>query len=181
MYLTGDRLKHSIAVKDKMITMLPKYLETFKEIFNISALYHDIGYSDLVNPITGNHNIDGYYYIRNKTSPIVAYMVLMHSNSEDFFKELGDTEEFEKAKRVSWFLLSAHCSASVRININIILNILNYCDLTTDSIGNDVTLKERLDDIGYRYGIKSIQYISILNEIDRLTLLEREGYFSISH
>lgn len=50
------------------------------------------------------------------------------------------------------------------------LSLLNWADMTVNQMGEDVTIKERLYDIGIRYGLESIQYInafSLCNEIQR--------------
>lgn len=40
------------------------------------------------------------------------------------------------------------------------LNLLNWADMTVNQSGEDVTIDERLEDIGKRYGFDSSQYVN---------------------
>lgn len=56
------------------------------------------------------------------------------------------------------------------------LNLLNWADMTVDQTGTDVTLAERLEDIGKRYGKDSSQYIKAVQLSKEISLwMEQVG------
>jgi len=48
------------------------------------------------------------------------------------------------------------------------LDLLNWADKTVNQRGEDVTLEERISDIGVRHGISSIQYMRAVRMIEQI-------------
>ena len=100
-----------------------------------SAYLHDIGYAPSLKKI-GFHPLDGAYYLRSLGHERLAALVAYHSGAY-FEAQLRGCEkalnEFPRERSA-------------------VADALTYCDMTTNSVGMPVSLKERLADIFARYG-----------------------------
>ncbi|MGI9058280.1 MAG: HD domain-containing protein [Ktedonobacteraceae bacterium] len=124
-----------------------------KALLIASAYMHDIGYAPSLKK-TGFHPLDGACYVRSLGYERLGSLVAYHSSA--YFE--AELRGFEKA------LSEFTCERSV------VADALTYCDMTTNSVGLPVTLKERLADIFSRYGDadvvtqalhKALPYISL--------------------
>lgn len=144
-YISGDRLKHSLAVKKKVKKIISKhpFSKEQKDIIVRCAELHDIGYSTNLNK-TGFHPLDGYMYLNGRIYDSIARACLMHTSAhqlvyyinkdirENFELELNNIQltEFDK----------------------ICIELVTIGDILTDGKGNNVTIEERYKDILKRHG-----------------------------
>lgn len=173
-YLSGDRLKHSIAVSEKINSILPEVLSLYREKIVTAAIYHDIGYSDFIEKPTNNHNLDGYQYIRHKVDPVIAYLVLMHSNGKKQAYDSGLRSIFDAAESSARFFVNINSDTKTKLLISDMVDLINYCDMTTSRDGADISMDKRLEDIGKRYSKDSLVYNTIKDEIFRLKISFRK-------
>jgi len=118
--------------------------EDDKQILIVAAYLHDIGYSPEINKLNF-HPLDGALYLKSLGKERLASLIAHHScavfeaNLRGLSNELS---EFENENSV-------------------ITHALCYCDLTTNSKGEEVTYQERLDDIFERYDEEHVVSIAV--------------------
>jgi putative nucleotidyltransferase with HDIG domain len=111
-------------------------LEPDGELLVAAAYLHDIGYSPLVAD-TGFHQLDGARFLRDHGAPVrlvdlVAHHSLARADAADqgWAAELAEfTDERTAVRDALWF-----------------------CDMTTGPDGQTMTVRERIAEIGRRYG-----------------------------
>ncbi|HJT56003.1 MAG TPA: HD domain-containing protein [Ktedonobacteraceae bacterium] len=102
----------------------------------IAAAYlHDIGYAPELQK-TGFHPLDGALYLRSLGKERLASLVAHHSEARFEARLRGCEAALEAFPR-------EHSAVA---------DALTYCDLTTDPMGQSISLKERAKDIYTRYG-----------------------------
>lgn len=140
-----NRIKHSRAVAMVALEIASKMelSDELKEIILISALLHDIGYSEDFK-FADFHPIDGYYYLMSNNWKEVYRMVALHH-----------THSYELAKMSRKDVLSIYESKPLDPEFELIVNIISEADFTVNSEGEIVSSKERLEDIKFRYGNES--------------------------
>ena len=108
------------------------------ELLGAAAILHDVGYApELVR--TGFHPLDGAVYLAEIDAPErLVHLVAHHSFAAHEAALRGLSEE-----------LSCFCDEG-----GVIRDALWYCDLTTspDGDGDEVRVRERLQEIQQRYG-----------------------------
>lgn len=101
----------------------------------IAAAYlHDIGYAPSLQK-TGFHPLDGAYYLQGLKENRLASLVAYHSGAQFEAQLRGLTPELNQFRQEQ----------------SIVADTLDYCDMTTNSTGLQVTFQERIDDIFSRY------------------------------
>lgn len=135
--LTLDRRTHSLAVGRKVTAAASLVPEAQRSDLIAAAYLHDIGYG---HSESGFHPIDGARFLaRQGFSMTVCHLVAHHSASTEEAKErgiaLGVFDEFN----VEGDLGRAH-------------SVLWWADMTTGPTGQDVAVRDRLDEICRRYG-----------------------------
>ncbi len=124
----------------KRANQVGKVLSEDDRPYLIAAAYlHDIGYAPSLKK-TGFHPLDGVNYLRSLGHERLASLVAHHSGACFEAQLRGYAIELNTFPRER----SATADA------------LTYCDLTTGHLGELVTLKERTQDIFYRYGDSDI-------------------------
>ena len=105
------------------------------DVLIAAAYLHDIGYSCELRR-TGFHPIDGAFHLRDRGHNRVARLVAHHSSSQYAADLLGLTTQLRLFPCEDSFLM----------------DVLTYCDMTTDPNGQGVSLDERLMEVTVRYG-----------------------------
>jgi hypothetical protein len=120
----------------------------------IAAAYlHDIGYAPELQK-TGFHPLDGALYLRSLGKERLASLVAHHSEARFEARLRGCEAELEAFPRER----------------SAVADALTYCDLTTDSLGTHLSLKERVKDIHSRYGDSDVVAQALKQSIPYLTL-----------
>lgn len=141
--LTDQRQVHSRAVGRKAASLAMLVRAHLRADLVIAATLHDIGYG---HPTSGFHPIDGARFLAdNGFSKVVCHLVAHHSASSleaeergldgDLFREFGISRDTANSAGIE----RAHA-------------VLWYADLTTSPDGEDVDVKDRLNEICARYG-----------------------------
>lgn len=127
---SGARWRHVAAVGS-----LAESLPSAPEVVRSAAWLHDVGYaSDAAR--TGFHPLDGAKYLDELGWPAeVVALVAHHSGALVEAEERGLRHELERWPVPNWDLL----------------DLVNYCDLTTGPTGARVSVTARLDEILGRY------------------------------
>lgn len=101
----------------------------------IAAAYvHDIGYAPSLKK-TGFHPLDGADYLQSKGQDRLATLVAYHSAAQFEARLRGLASELAKFPH----------------EYSAVADALAYCDLTTSSIGEQVSFEKRIADIRSRY------------------------------
>jgi len=124
-----------------------------QEILIAVAYLHDIGYAPSLQK-TGFHPLDGAYYLQGLKEDRLASLVAYHSGAQFEAQLRGLTPELNQFHREQ----------------SIITDALDYCDMTTNSTGLQVTFRERIDDIFSRYDNTHIVNNAIHQAIPSLSL-----------
>lgn len=140
----GNRWLHVQGVVERAYSIEKLFNESEQAYLIASAYLHDIGYAPSLK-VTGFHPIDGAYYLKLEGRDRLASLVAYHSESQFEASIRNLSPELEFFQREHSFLANA----------------LTYCDMTTNSIGQQVSIKERLDDIFERYDNEHIVSIAI--------------------
>jgi hypothetical protein len=131
----GNRWLHVQGVAERARWVSQILNETDRDYLLAAAWAHDLGYAPELKK-TGFHPLDGANYIcETYGDQRLACLVAHHSEAR--FE--GDLRGF--ASELSRFPRERSALADALI----------YCDMTTNSRGDQVTLKERLADIFQRY------------------------------
>lgn len=138
---TGARLDHVLAVGEKARQVARKLEQADGQVIIAGAYLHDIGYAKpLVD--TGLHQIDGARWLADQGLTLIASMVAHHSEAGVELELRGHKELLEPFERPDQHFADA----------------LTYCDVTTGPSGEDVSLNERIEDVGRRRGADSPVY-----------------------
>ena len=122
------------------------------ELLEAAAILHDVGYApELVR--TGFHPLDGAVYLAEIDAPErLVNLVAHHSFAAHEAALRGLSDE-----------LSCFCDEG-----GVIRDALWYCDLTTSPDGNEVRVRERLQEIQQRYGATHVVTRFITGASDEL-------------
>lgn len=168
-YLSGNRLTHSLSVVKEMDIRINYLYEVYRYYLEKAAEYHDIGYSEKIPKKTGNHSIDGYLYIKDKTHPLTAYLILRHTGAKDYVEGSKLDSFYKEIELLA--LKEVEDSGNVNLEkVEGMVDLLTKCDILIGSEGNKVSSKERLKSVLDRYGEESKEYIILLQEIKRLNI-----------
>jgi HD superfamily phosphodiesterase len=129
-----NRWKHTQGVVKRAHEISKLFNGSDRSLLIAAAYLHDIGYAPSLKR-TGYHSIDGAYYLRANGQERLASLVAHHFEAYTVARQLGLMAELEK--------FPAEYSA--------IANALDYCDLTTNSVGEPISFQERIDDILQRH------------------------------
>ncbi|SRR6266487_514842 len=130
----GNRWLHVQGVV-KQAQRVSKMFDKNDQAYLIASAYlHDIGYAPSIEK-TGFHPLDGAYYLQSHSQSRLASLVAYHSEPQFEAELRGLSTELEKFPREH----------------SIVADTLTYCDITTSSTGQRVTLEERIADILRRY------------------------------
>ena len=123
------------------------------DLLEAAAILHDVGYApELVR--TGFHPLDGAVYLAEIDAPErLVQLVAHHSFAAHEATLRGLSDE------LSWF----------RDDGGMIRDALWYCDLTTSPDGDEVGVRERLQEIQQRYGAAHLVTRFITEASDELT------------
>ena len=137
----GDRWLHVQGVVRAARQLAPLFNDIDASYLIAAAYVHDIGYVPQL-AIIGFHPFDGANYVLAETSDIrLASLVAHHSGArfEGILRGVGDT---------MW--------NKYDIEHSLVADALDYCDMTTNSRGVQVTMRQRGADIRKRYPKDSI-------------------------
>ena len=117
-----------------------------------AAWLHDVGYSpELI--VTGLHALDGALWCRDQGYPTeVASLVAHHTGARFEAAERGLTEELGR----------------IPAPPSMLLDLLNHLDLTTGPGGEDVSARDRVEEILRRYGPDSVVHRAVARSADDL-------------
>ncbi len=125
-------VQHVVSLAKKVAPILD---DVERDYLLAAAYVHDIGYApDLVE--TGFHPLDGARYILQNADLRLASLVAHHTGARFTARLLHVEKELRRFPREQSALSDA----------------LNYCDALSGPGGQQVTLRERYDDILHRYG-----------------------------
>lgn len=145
----GNRLKHILEVARKSGN-------------TPESILHDIGYSDELK-ITGFHPLDGALFCTNLgCGSEVLLPVMYHS---------GAMNEV-RLSNSPFLTIYEKCKLFINETITEKIDWLSYCDMTTSSKGEDVTIDERMSDIFSRYDEMNIVHRNIKSLTSYFKLLE---------
>jgi HD superfamily phosphodiesterase len=130
----GNRWLHVQGVVKRAYEIKHLFSEKDWQTLIAAAYLHDIGYAPSLQ-ITGFHPLDGAYYLQKHHQERLASLVAYHSEAQFEAQLRGLASELATFPR-------EHSDVA---------DALTYCDMTTNSIGQPVTLQQRLDDIFHRY------------------------------
>lgn len=146
--LLGDlrpRIDHVLAVGEKARRIAMAFDDEDAELLVTSAYLHDIGYApELLD--TGLHQIDGARWLYAQRLDRLAALVARHSSAHVELELRGRADLLRPCARPPEDLAAA----------------LAYCDITTGPQGEDVTLDERIAEVGVRRGQDSIVYRALV-------------------
>ena len=146
--MLGDlrpRIDHVLAVGAKARRIASAFDDVDAEVLVASAYLHDIGYApELVD--TGLHQIDGARWLRSQGHEDLAGLVAHHSAAHVELRLRGRLQALEPYRRPAYALSAA----------------LAYCDITTGPHGQDVTLDERIAEVGDRRRRDSVVYRALV-------------------
>lgn len=170
-YLKGNRVKHSISAHINIQAYARGVEESdFKQLTS-AALYHDIGYNAEIARKGSHYALDGYLYVKEKVSPLIGYLILNHSGAKDLMPE-GVREEFKREHEAVEKRLRGLGYTEEKLRHYV--DLVTLADYITMFNGKRVTVGERLNDIGERFGKNSIEYSVMSKEIQRIG--EFKGY-----
>lgn len=133
--ITEDRIKHMLSVARKCYSLAKEEYHLSEEgarVYFVMGLLHDIGYEFCEE--NSKHSEVGYDMLK-----ILSVYPYAFINMINAIKNHGDPNN---------------------VDTDTFLNeILNKADLLVDAKGNNVTIEERLLDIGNRYGYDSKNYL----------------------
>lgn len=147
---TGARLDHVLAVGEKARRVASQLGQAEGQILVASAYLHDIGYAERLVK-TRLHQIDGARWLTELGLTSIASMVAHHSEAGVELELRGHQELLEPFERPDQHLADA----------------LTYCDVTTGPSGEDLSLDERIEDVGWRRGTDSPVYRAMVEARER--------------
>src|SRR6266700_5314436 len=135
----GNRWLHVQGVA-RQAQHISEILDATDKPYLIAAAYlHDIGYAPTLMK-TKFHPIDGANYLQSHGLDRLVSLVAYHSEAQFEAALRGLSSELERFPR----------------EYSPVAVALTYCDLTTNSIGKQVSFEERIADITARYEEKDI-------------------------
>ena len=135
----GDRWLHIQGVVERACWVGKVFHEDDRSCLIAAAYMHDIGYAPALKK-TGFHPLDGANYLQSLGYDRLASLVAHHSEAR-----------FEASLRGFEAALEAFPRER-----SAVADALTYCDLTTGTTGEPLTLKERAADIYSRYGDRDV-------------------------
>jgi hypothetical protein len=142
--LEPDRRLHSVAVGMKVASIAQLVPAHLRPDLIAAGTLHDIGYGQIS---TGFHPIDGARYLAGLGfSSVVCHLVAHHSASSIEAVERGIDSSVFDAFKVGDF------KATDLDDVSRAHAALWWADMTTGPRGQDVVVKDRLDEICSRYG-----------------------------
>jgi predicted HD phosphohydrolase len=151
-----QRWKHVQAVVERARSVQHILGEHDRSYLVAAAYLHDIGYAPGLRK-TGFHPLDGAIYLRSQGLERLASLVAYHSGAvfEARLRGLdGDLQVF----------LPEHSSLA---------HALDYCDMTTGPLGQQMSFEERVTDIFDRYGENGLVPEAIRQAMPSLQLAVR--------
>lgn len=139
------RIDHVLAVGEKARRIASAFDQVDAEVLVASAYLHDIGYAPALVD-TGLHQIDGARWLRAQGHEDLAGLVAHHSAAHVELRLRGRMELLKPYPRPPHALAAA----------------LAYSDITTGPLGQDVTLEERITEVGDRRGRNSVVYRALI-------------------
>lgn len=130
----GDRWSHTLGVVHRARALASTARADDRPTLIAAAYLHDIGYAPELEE-TGFHPLDGARWLRRAGYERLACLVAHHSGARFEAQARGLVDEFEQFSEER----------------SVVADLLTYCDLTTDSEGQQVTLSARLAGIDSRY------------------------------
>src|SRR5215469_10024113 len=131
----GDRWLHVQGVLKCACQVREILPEDDRKYLLAAAYLHDIGYAPSLHQ-TGFHPLDGALYLRSLGYERLASLVAHHSEARFEAQLRGYASALEVFPRER----------------SAVADALTYCDLTTGSLGEQVSFKERTREIVARYG-----------------------------
>ena len=149
----GNRWLHVQGVVERANRVGAIFNEEDRSFIIAAAYLHDIGYASSLQT-TGFHPLDGASYLRSCQQERLASLVAYHSEAQ-----------YEAQLRGLAFQLALFpCEYSA------VADALTYCDMTTDSVGHQVSFQERIADIFRRYEETNLVAQAIRQALPALTL-----------
>jgi hypothetical protein len=145
------RIDHVLAVGAKARRIASAFDPRHAEMLVASAYLHDIGYAPALVD-TGLHQIDGARWLRSQGHEELANLVAHHSAAHVELRLRGRLELLAPYSRPPHDLAAA----------------LAYCDITTGPQGQDVTLDERITEVGVRRGRDSVVSRALVTALPEL-------------
>lgn len=133
--ITEDRIKHMLSVARKCYSLAKEEYHLSEEgarVYFVMGLLHDIGYEFCEE--NSKHPEVGYNILKILFDHPYAFIDIINA-----IKNHGDPNNIDPESFLN--------------------EILNKADLLVDAKGNNVTIEERLSDIGNRYGYDSKNYL----------------------
>lgn len=143
--LTENRKLHLKSSYDIILELIPEE-GTCSKLKN-TVLYHDIGYSnEAAFENSDDHNLKGYLFWQGK-NVVHEKAILFHSRFSEVILTCEDID-----------VLATY--------------IVDYCDIHSGPQGQRVSIDERIDEIGKRYGEDSLVYTVMNNRRDYYKTLD---------
>lgn len=136
----GNRWLHTKGVVRTAEHIGEAFNEEDRALLIAAAYLHDIGYAPQIQK-TGFHPLDGAYYLLSLKQDRLASLVAHHSEAQ-----------FEAEQRS----LLSELHTIPRNQAVTLVDALTYCDMHTNSTGQEVSFEERINDILQRYPEGSI-------------------------
>ena len=148
----GNRWLHTKGVVARARHVSRAFDEEDRATLIAAAYLHDIGYAPSLNT-TDFHPIDGANYLLQQGQIRLASLVAYHSEAQYEAALRGLSNDLNRFSR----------------EYSIIADALTYCDMTTSSIGLQISFEERLTDIFQRHDETDIVNQAIHQAISSLT------------
>ena len=148
--ITEDRIKHMLSVARKCYSLAKEEYHLSEEgarVYFVMGLLHDIGYEFCEE--NSKHSEVGYDMLK-----ILSVYPYAFINMINAIKNHGDPNNVDTDTFLNEILNKAIAVYGIEAQEN-----LNKADLLVDAKGNNVTIEERLLDIGNRYGYDSKNYL----------------------
>lgn len=158
----AERLLRSLERRWAHVSAVGRRSEAIEDAVPVvaaAAWLHDVGYSpELV--VTGLHALDGALWCRDQGYPAeVVSLVAHHTGARFEAAERGLTKELARIPEPS----------------SLQLDLLNYMDLTTGPGGEDVSARERVQEILARYEPESAVHRAVVRSRHDLIDSARRG------
>ena len=166
--VSSPRFKHltmayNIAKEITNDLNIPKELK--EKIVN-TVLLHDIGYSEKINS-TKLHSLDGYNYLHSKYPDICfEKCILLHSDFPKYCP--NDYSDFV---------------SNIEDNLSeleqIVLIILDYCDIHSNGFGKKVSLEERWEDLTSRHANNPTRLKEVLSSKEYAIFIDKSIEYNL--
>lgn len=151
------RLSHILGVVEEAQKLSRHFPELGGNFLVQAAYLHDVGYAEKL-AVTGFHSVDsGLFAAKNGFPSEVVKAVFLHMDS------LTNAKLTMPNSRIECFLNSIYSNLTSKEKL--LMELLTYCDLHRSSIGDRVSIEERISEIGSKYGSGSVVYKSVLQDL----------------